>query len=183
MLRTALECDWGTARRENLAMQDDEARAADRDTAEAIFDRIMREDVERHDGSWLLHGERVKRRIVDALAAARADERQRGFETPMPMRAVAAAQGAAAVMDRWPGIRPLHHTAIHDGVPFRSYRVAYGQHAMISDDARIVVRRDATTCMAEVDGQEVVDCGRRRRFDTEADAIEAAIARMRQRRK
>jgi hypothetical protein len=160
-------------------MQDDEPLAVDRVTGKHIFDQIMREDVERHNGSWALHGDRIAKRIAGALAAARADERQRGFDTPMPMRAIVAAKGAAAVMARWPGIRPLHHTAIHDGVPFRSYRVAYDKHAMISDDARIVVRRDATTCMAEVDGQEVVDCGRRRRFDTEADAIEAAIARMR----
>ena len=39
------------------------------------------------------------------------------------MRRLVAAPGAPAVMAKWPGLRPLYHWQIIEGVRFQSYRI------------------------------------------------------------
>ena len=64
---------------------DDCPDAGDRETAARIIQEIALNDVVTR-GSFVLEGYSADRRIARALTAARADERRRGFETPMPMR-------------------------------------------------------------------------------------------------
>lgn len=56
----------------------------------------------------------------------------------MPVREIAPAPGAPAVMAKWPNFRPLYHALEVDGVSFQSYPLGLHQNALISDDARIV---------------------------------------------
>ena len=110
-------------------------------------------------GSFVLEGYSAARRIARALTAARADERRRGFETPMRMRRLVRAPGAPAVMAKWPGLRPLYHWQTIDGVRFQSYRINSHQIPLISDDARIRIDRHGDIWIACVNGNEVIDCG------------------------
>ena len=77
----------------------------------------------------------------------------------MPMRGLAPAPGAPAVMVKWPTLHPLYHWLTVDGVRFQSYRADAFRTPLISDDA--------------------LDCGLIRRFDNEAEAIRAALVKIR----
>ena len=106
---------------------DDCPDAGDRETAARIIEEIALNDVVTR-GSFVLEGYSAARRIARALTAARADERRRGFQTPMPMRRLVPAPGAPAVMAKWPGLRPLYHWRPSMGCGFRaigSTRIGY----------------------------------------------------------
>lgn len=51
-------------------------------------------------GSFVIEGYSAARRIAQALTAARADERRRGFDTPFRMREIMPAKRAEAVTAR-----------------------------------------------------------------------------------
>lgn len=157
---------------------DDCPDAGDRETAARIIEEIALNDVVTR-GSFVLEGYSAARRIARALTAARADERRRGFDTPMPIREIAPAPGALAVMAKWPNLRPLYHWQTIDGVRFQSYRAGTHSKPLISDDARIRVDRHGDIWIAYVNGAEVIDCGLARRFDSEVEAVRAAMAKLR----
>lgn len=162
-------------------MQDEESpERMDADIAERVLDAIISRDFMPAGGSTAIDGDRAKWRIRRALEAARLDERRRGFHTPMPMRATRQAEGAPAVMSRWPKCRPLHHVIVVDGEHFRSYVIHIHRVPLISDDGRIVVERHGTLVTAEVDGELLVSCGLREIFPDELAAAHAGIAKRRQ---
>lgn len=156
----------------------DAPEPADRETAERIITEIVSNDVITK-GSFVIEGYSAARRIARALTAARADERRLGFETPMPMRDLAPARGAPAVMAKWPALRPLYHWLTVNGVRFQSYRTDAHRTPLISDDARIRVQHHGDFWIADVDGSKVISCGLVRRFDSEIEAIQAALAKIR----
>lgn len=158
---------------------DDCPNARDRDAAARIVEEIVLNDVVTK-GSFVIEGYSAARRIARALTAARADERRLGFETPMPMRGLAAASGAPAVMAKWPTLHPLYHWLTVDGVRFQSYRVDAHNTPVISDDARIRVQQHGDFWIAHVDGGEVIDCGLTRRFESEVEAVRAALVKLSQ---
>lgn len=155
---------------------DDCPNARDRDAAARIVEEIVLNDVVTK-GSFVIEGYSAARRIAQALTAARADERRLGFETPMPMRGLAPAPGAPAVMAKSPSLHPLYHWLTVDGVRFQSYRAGAHSTPLISDDARIRVERHGDFWIAHVDGAEVISCGLTRRFANEVEAIQAALAK------
>jgi hypothetical protein len=157
---------------------DDCPDAGDRETAARIIQEIALNDVVTR-GSFVLEGYSAARRIARALTAARAEERRRGFETPMPTRRLVPAPGAPAVMAKWPGLRPLYHWQTIDGVRFQSYRIDSHRIPLISDDARIRIDRHGDIWIACVNGNEVIDCGLARRFDSGIEAVRAALAKLR----
>jgi hypothetical protein len=152
--------------------------ADDRAAAVRIVQAIALKDV-LAEGSVMVEGYRAARRIARALTAARADERRRGFETPMPMRKTVPAKGAPAVMAKWRGLRPLYHWLEIEAVRFQSYRAKGQGVLLISDDARIEIERQPDFWTAHVDGKQVIACGAVRRFESENEAITAALERMR----
>ena len=156
--------------------EDDAPNPADREAAERIITDIVTNDVITK-GTFVVEGYSAARRIAQALTAARRDERRRGFNTPYRMRRTKAAPGAAAVMAKWPSLRPLYHWIAIDGVRFQSYRADQHRTPMISDDARIRIEGRGDCWIAYVDGAELINCGVARRFDSEVAAITAAIAR------
>ena len=89
------------------------------------------------------------------------------------------APGAPAVMAKWPSLRPLYHWQTIDGVRFQSYRIDFHRIPLISDDARIRIDRHGDVWIAYVNGAEVIDCGLARRFDSEVEAVRAALAKLR----
>ena len=151
---------------------------ASREAAARIIQEIALNDVVKR-GSFVLEGYSAARRIARALTAARADERRRGFDNPMPMRTLVPAPGAPAVMAKWPGLRPLYHRQTIDGVRFQSYRINSHRIPLISDDTRTRIDRDGDVWIAYVHGSEVIDCGLARRFDSEIEAVRAALAKLR----
>lgn len=151
--------------------------ARDRDAAARIVEEIVLNDV-LTKGSFVIEGYSAARRIARALTAARADERRLGFKTPMPMRRLALASGAPAVMAKWPNLHPLYHSQIVDGVRFQSYRVDAHNTLVISDDARVRIQQHGDFWTAHVDGAEVIDCGLTRRFHDEVEALKAALAKI-----
>ena len=157
---------------------DDCPNVRDRDAAARIVEEIVLNDVVTKD-SFVIEGYSAARRIARALTAARADERRIGFETPMPMRDLAPASGAPAVMAKWPTLHPLYHWQTVEGVRFQSYRAGPYRTPLISDDARIRIEQHGDFWIAHVDGSEVIDCGLTRRFDSEVEAIRAALVRLR----
>jgi len=156
--------------------EDDCPNARDRDAAARIVEEIVLNDVVTK-GSFVIEGYSAARRIARALTSARADEQRLGFETPMPMRDLAPAPGAPAVMAKWPTLHPLYHWLTVDGVRFQSYRADTYRTPLISDDARIRIEKHGDFWIAHVDGAEVIDCGLTRRFPREVEAIEAALAK------
>ena len=104
---------------------DDCPNASDREAASRLVEEMVLNDFVTK-GSFVIEGYGAARRIARALTAARADERRLGFETPMPMRSLAPASGAAAVMAKWPHLHPLYHwrlkprspRSLHDRVEF-----------------------------------------------------------------
>ena len=168
----------GTGQCGSISDDDDCPDAGDRETAARIIEEIALNDVVTR-GSFVLEGHSAARRIARALTAARADERRRGFETPMPMRRLVAAPGAPAVMAKWPGLRPLYHWQIIEGVRFQSYRIDSHRIPLISDDARISVQQHGDVWIARVNGAEVIDCGLVRRFNSEVEAVQAVMAKLR----
>lgn len=162
-----------------IHLNDDDCQdPSDRETAVRIISEIIERDV-LTAGSFAINGYMSACRIARALTAARADERRRGFDTPMPRRPIAVAQGAPRVMAKWPHLRPLYHWLEVDGVRFQSYR---GRHpVLISDDARIVVVRGSNDVWwVEVDDKEVTNSGVRLRFGTEQAALAEGTRRARQ---
>lgn len=161
-----------------LLDNDDAPNAQDREMAEQIVSAIVLNDV-MTKGSFVIEGYSAARRIARALTAARADERRRGFETPMPMREIVPAPGAPSVMAKRPGLRPLYHWQTIDGVRFQSYRIDAHRVPLISDDGRISVQQHGDFWIAHVDGAEVIDCGLVRRFETAEAAVRAALVKLR----
>lgn len=156
----------------------DAPNPADREAAERVITEIVSNDVITK-GSFIVEGYSAARRIARALAAARADERKLGFETPMPMRGLAKASGAPAVMAKWPNLHPLYHWLTVEGVRFQSYRVDVHHTLVISDDARIRIQQYGDFWIAHVDGAEVIACGLTRRFASEVEALQVAVAKIR----
>lgn len=66
-----------------------------------------------------------------------------------------------------------------DGVRFQSYRVDAHNTQVISDDARIRIEQRGDFWIAHADGAEVIDCCLTRRFDSEVEALKAALAKIR----
>jgi hypothetical protein len=128
---------------------DDCPDPGDRETAARIIEEIATNDVFTR-GSFVLEGYSAARRIAQALTAARADERRRGFETPFRMRPIKPALGAPAVLANWAGLRPLHHWQTIEGVRFQSYRAGIHSLPLISDDAKIRIERSGAIFMRYV---------------------------------
>ncbi len=156
--------------------EDDAPLVDDRDAAERIIGEIISNDV-MTTGSFVIEGYSAARRIARALTAARADERRRGFETPFRMRKTKPAIGAPAVMAKWPALRPLYHWTTIEGVSFQTYR-SDGRDALISDDARIVLKRAGEAWHVSLDSQEVLGPTFQRCFRTPVDAVGHALKRL-----
>jgi hypothetical protein len=157
--------------------EDDAPNPDDRETAERVLTEIMTNDVISR-GSFMIEGYSAARRIAQALAAARADERRIGFSTPFRMRQIKSAPGAPAVMAQLPQIKPLHHWLEVGGVRFQSYRIHSNSVPLISDDGRIRVDKYESFWVANVDGKPVMDCGLTRQFETAEEAIDLALKRL-----
>lgn len=155
--------------------ESDAPNPADRDTARQIIEEIITHDV-LTTGSFCLEGYSAARRIAKALVAARADERRRGFDTPMPMREIAPAPGAAAVMAKWPALRPLHHWMTIEGIKFQTYK-SDKREALISDDARIILRGAGEIWHVSLDGKEVVGPTFQTCFESAETAVRQTIKR------
>ncbi len=157
--------------------ESDAPNPVDREAAERIITEIASNDVITK-GSFVIEGYSAAKRIARALTEARADERRLGFETPMRMRNLVPAPGAPAVTAKWPTLHPLYHWLTVDGVRFQSYRAGAHRTPLISDDARIRVERHGDFWIAHVDGAEVIGCGLVRRFDSEVEPVQTALAKI-----
>jgi hypothetical protein len=155
----------------------DAPNPADRDAAERIITEIICDDVITK-GSFVIEGYAAARRIAQALTAARADERRRGFATVYRMRRTKQAPGSPVVLTKTPYLRPLYHWIEVDGVRLQSYRAGLHDVPMISDDGRIVIRQVGDDWVAAVKGAEVIGCGLVRRFETPEEAVRAAIEKL-----
>ena len=154
----------------------DAPNVVDRETAVQIVEDIVANDVLTR-GSFVLEGYSCARRIAQALTAARRDERRRGFLTPMPMRSIKPAIGAPAVVAKWPSLRPLHHWTTIEGVKFQTYKTD-NRDAMISDDARIVLKGAGDIWHVSLDGQEVIGASFQKCFSSAEDAVKQALKRV-----
>ena len=65
------------------------------------------------------------------------------------------------------------------GCGFRATGSDLHRIPLISDDARTRVDRHGDVWIAYVDGAEVIDCGLARRFDSEIEAVRAALGKLR----
>jgi len=154
---------------------DDCPNADDRDTAERVIREITLNDVVTK-GSFILEGYSAARRIAQALTAARADERRRGFDTPFRMRKTAPAKGSPAVVSKWPNLRPLYHWSTIDGVHFQSYKGAWAMRGvLISDDARIVLTPVGDGWNVSLDGLELIGSTGLRHISSVEAAVRTAL--------
>ncbi len=153
--------------------EDDAPLVDDRDAAGRIIDEIISNDV-LTQGTFVIEGYSAARRIAPALTAARADECRRGFETPFRMRKTKPAPGALAVMAKWPTLHPLYHWITIESVSFQSYR-SDRRDALISDDARIVLKGAGEIWHVSLDGQEVFGPTFQRCFNSAHKAVQQAL--------